>query len=366
METQFGTAGTAEDLLGAAMQMPLGPVRLETIEQAVRLADSLRDTDAGFACRQMLIDEAGVCNRYELLGAAFSWCLATARREPERYAVFDVLERYQNTIGIMVNFAQVSREQYAALLEDVIREFRAYGLSLRMVYLRRRCVGIDFGDPAMAAEADREWRKHPRDLVSASVEFEQHLQLDYECFLGDSPAAVRVVDAYFARAKRDQHADLGFNRSALLPLLRVGRGEEAAVRYKTVARNTRTLGYSWDWGYCMEYLAHINDFPQGLKEFENQLPAAMAQTDGLSRYYFLRPAAFLFQRLAASGMKTAMLKAQPLAPWGEKRGAKDVAVVGVWLRTEAASIAAQFDRRNGNDFYTEWLDRTLAEPPHAR
>lgn len=347
--------------MAVADRLPTGPARLSVLEQAVRVADTLRDTPAGFRARRALIEEAASCMRYDVYAVAFTWCLAAARSDPVRFSLVDLLGHYQHVIGKMVNFPDVSREQYESLFADVVREFREHGFSLRTVYLERRSVAIDFGDREMARAADREWRKHPRDELSSGVEFEMGWQLKHACFLGDDEAAVRVADDYFARPGRDRRFDPWLSSLALLPLLRVSRDADAAERYRAAARMAPAAGYVWSRGSHMEYLALIGDFARGTREFEAQLPAALAQPDPLSRYHCLRPAALLFDRMAADGVRTVALKAPPGVPWGGSRGVYEVPQVRDWVRAQAAGIASQFDKRNGNTYYSEWLCRTIEQ-----
>src|SRR5262245_20005575 len=94
--------GPVAELVKAADCLPIGFARLTLREEAVRLADSLRDIAAGFQTRRKLIDDASYCLRYDLYAVNFSWCLATARREPERFPVVDLLRHYQHVIGKVV------------------------------------------------------------------------------------------------------------------------------------------------------------------------------------------------------------------------------------------------------------------------
>jgi hypothetical protein len=63
--------------------------------------------------------------------------------------------------------------------------------------------------------------------------------------------------------------------------------------------------------------------------------------------------------MAADGVQTVALRPPAGVPWGHSRGVFDVSDIGDWLRMEAMSIAMQFDQRNGNSFYSEWLRRTI-------
>jgi hypothetical protein len=355
-----------EELLATADRLPAGRVRLEVIEQAVRVADSLRDVVAGFWIRRQLIDEAAYFARWDLYAVAFAWCLAAERNDPVRFSGADLLRHYQHVIGKTVNYPDVSRQQYESLFADVVREFREHGFSLRTVYLQRRAAAADFADRDMALAADREWRKHGRDELSESAEAEMAWQMEHECFLGDDRAAVRVADEYLAGPGRAPGIDSWLGGYALLPLLRLGRGTDAAAWYRAAtAKAAPAAGYFWCQSFRLEYLGRIGDFSRGVSELEAQLPAALAQPDPLSRYYFLRAASVLLGRMAAAGVRTVAIKAPPGVPWGSGHGAHSVSELDELARAEALAIAVQFDRRNGNAYYGEWL-RRATEPEGRR
>lgn len=310
--------------LRAADDLPWGQARLQTLDEAARIADTLRDVAAGYAVRRRLIDEAAYCLRYDLYAVAFAWCLGTARRQPDRFSAASLLGHYQNVIGKMVNFPDVSREQFESLFADVLGEFQTHGFSVRALHLLRRSVAIDFGDRDMAVAADREWRKYPRDDLSRSAEFELLEQVHHDNFLADDAAAGRHAAEYFARPHRPTHLDPSFAAETLLPLLRLGRRPEADARVPTASRG-HTTGYVWSRGHLLEYLGRTAVFSAGLREFERQLPSALAQPDPLSRFYCLRPAALLFDRMRAAGVRSVPLPSR--LPCADPSGVSEPAAV---------------------------------------
>lgn len=346
-------------LLETADCLPYGRARLDVLQEAVQIADTLQDIAAGFWTRRRLIDDAAFCLRYDLYAVAFTWCLAAARKDPHRFSVADLLGHYQYVIGKMPNFPEVRREQYEALFADAVREFRAHGFSLRTIYLERRLAAVDFADKEMSEAADREWRRHSRDRLSCSVDYETGYHVEHDLFLGDDLAAVRNVEKFFARPKREHRHDPWISGLVLLPLLRLGRDAEAAAYYQIAARAAHDAGYVWSRGCHLEYLARIGDFEQGERELKIQLPAALAQPDPLSHFYCLRPATRLLGRMASAGVATMTMRAPPGVPWGEGLGVYRVPELREWTRAEAMRIASQFDKRNGSPFYSEWLLRTI-------
>jgi len=348
------THRSLEEMLEAADRLPCGLMRLSLYEEAVRWADIHADVSEGFRMRRLLIEEAAACLRYDLYAVAFSWCLSKARAHPETYPLSDLLGRYSDVLGKIVNFPDVSRAQYESMFEEVVHEHRICGLSLRQTYLERRSAAIDFGDRAMAVAADREWRKWRRDSQT-TVEFETVRQIEHDSFMSDPRSAARAVDNHFARRGRDHTCDAWISSLALMPLLRTGRLADAAAHYRSAGVGGWTVGYIWGRSFKLEYLARIGNLKEGLREFRLQLPSALAQADPLSRFYCLRPSRLLFDRIVENGTRTITMKAPVGVPWADPSGRYETAAIRDWLRSETCSVAMQFDRRNGNTFYSEWL-----------
>jgi len=343
----------------AADPLPAGPVKMSMLEETIRIADSLRDADAGYRIRRAYIDVAHDCMRIDVYMVTFAWCLAVAEKEPARYSIPDLLNHYHGVLGWVGNFPHIPRADFEALFEDVLTKYRAHGLSLRVLYLKRRSVAIDFGDPAMAVEADGEFRKHRRPDGINPIEWEAGWQLQHDRFLGDEEAAVRTADAFFALSGRTGRRDAYLANLSLMPLLHVGRTADAAARFDVGAKPLKLgTGYGWDHADRLEYLAHTADPRRALREFAAQLPVALAQTDALTRFGFWRPAAALLARMEAEGVREVSLNVPERLSWYDPQGVYPLAVVSDWARWEASDIAGQFDRRNGNGYYRKWLEAT--------
>lgn len=355
-----GHSSSIDELMKGAARLPPGLTRLAIYEEAVRFADTHGGLEAGFKLRKTLIDEAAICKRYDVYAAAFSWCLSTARANRDKFSTAELISEYQFVIGKVVNFPDVTREQYDSLFDDMIRERSERGLSLRTAYLEHRTVAQDFGDRGMAVAADIELRKHPRVEARRSEHFETVRQIEYDSFIGDDLAAIRAAEAYLGKPSRTLTYDDWIGCAILIPLLRVGRFPDAARWYELAdTGGYSAAGYVWGRSFKLEYAARIGDVAEGLREFRLQLPLALAQADPLSRYYCLRPSVSLFDALAKRGVQYVTMKAPENAPWKDKSGRYEAAVVRDWLHSEASEIAEKFDRRNGNTYFSDWLAGSL-------
>jgi hypothetical protein len=343
-------------LLDAADRLTDTAAQIDLVEQAVGIADARGDVDRGFAVRRKLVDLAAYAMRYDLYGVTFAWLFAQAGRRPDRFPVADLLGRYQDVINKLVNFPEFPRAQYETLFEDVRRHFVEHGFSLRPLYVGRRSVAIDFGDPAMARAADREWRQHRRDAQCDSPGMEALRQLEFEDFVGDFEAAARTVDRWFDDPRREVFYDDQIAGDALLPLLRLGRAADAVALHRRSWRKIKPgQGYWWSWGPHLSFLGLTGNLERGVRLFQTLLPVALGQPDLLSRFHFLEHALVLFRRLAADRPSAVRMGVPDSVPWHDPDGRyKPSAVLG-WIEREVEAIARQFDARNGNTYHVDLL-----------
>jgi cellulose synthase operon protein C len=345
-----------DELLEAVNLLSDPAAQIDLVERAVGMADARGDVDHGFAARRTLVDLAAYALRYDLYGVTFAWLFAQAVRRPDRFPVADLLGQYQDVISKLVNFPEFPRAQYEALFEDVRRHFVAHGFSLRPLYVGRRSVAIDFGDPAMAQAADREWRRHRRDPHSDSPGMEALRQLQFEDFVGDFEAAARTIDRWFADPGREAFYDDQMAGDALLPLLRLGRAADAVDLHRRSWRKIRPgRGYIWSWGPHLSFLGLTGNLDRGARLFQTLLPVALGQSDLLSRFHFLEHALVLFRSLVAGRPKAVRLRVPESVPWYHPDGRYEPAAVLDWIDQEADAIARRFDERNGNTYHADLL-----------
>lgn len=345
-----------EELLRASTQLADYDSRIELYQEAIRLADLHGDIEIGYRLRRDLIDLASHGLKYDVYGVTFAWCFAQAQRDPDRFRPQDLLYHYQHVIGKLVNFPQFQRDKYEDLFADVVKHLRAHGYSPRTVMIERRSVAIDFGDLKMAEAADLEWRKHPRDAMSAGLGFEAGRQIEYDHSRLADDAAVADVEKWFATARREDWCDDWLASEAILPLFRLGRIAEAMTYHNRYWKTIRTgTGYQWFWGPHLSFLGLTDNIERGVRVFQTMLLAAFEQPDLMSRFHFLEHALVLFRRVAQVREKPIRLRVPTSATLHDPSNRHRPSAVLAWIEETATDIAKQFDARNGNDYYMRLL-----------
>jgi hypothetical protein len=193
--------------------------------------------------------------------------------------------------------------------------------------------------------------------VTAGPGFEAGRQIEYENFLRDDPAAAASVRKWFADPRRERWCDDWLCGESLLPLLRLGRVEEAAGYHRQSWKTIRPgNGYQWFWGPHLSFLALTDNLDRGVRLFQSMLPAAFDQADRLSQLHFLEHALVLFRRLAAVRTKAVRLRVPPSLSWHDPGGRYAPSAVLGWIEETATDIARKFDERNGNGYHAELLE----------
>src|SRR5687767_13321199 len=153
-------------LLAEARQLDEGPGKIELLQEAVRRADLARDPEAGYEARLQLMESALVCGSADVLLVAYSWCLAQAERDPDRFNLSEVLWRYRWAIAYMPTFPEVSRDRIDAALADMTARYKRADVSLLPVHLLRWKVALRMRDGRAASAARRAWQRARRDWLT--------------------------------------------------------------------------------------------------------------------------------------------------------------------------------------------------------
>ena len=358
---------TPYDLLDQSYDLPDGsPARLELLEQAVRLADSLGDIEAGWDARDALIDAATMGGYPEKTLVAFSWNLAQFDRVGDQYGwdEHDLLWKYKWVINSLWNFPSITRPQIEAAFSDFAARLERGGYSPRTLHYFRWKYEFERGDSVASEHCREQWSRAKRDDMSDCSACEASFMVDYQ---RDQPAAALEVAKPILsgrlRCAEVPHVTLA---AVLEPMLKVGQFEEAVRThlrgYKMIRDNQEFLIST---GEHLAFLAYTHNLPKALELLERHLPWALATADMDRRYSFYRDSLVLMRRLRDASQQFAALKVPKDFAVQPSLNGLEVAALEMHLRSEATTIAAAFDARNGTDKFIRGLsmDEALLEIP---
>jgi hypothetical protein len=345
-------------LLEMAGQLPSSSTQMNTLEEAVRLADVHGDVDLGLEARRRLMRTARAILRADVLTTAFTWCLGQYDREPRRFAGRDLFREYGWVIGQLANLPDVARPKLEELLADFARRLDAAGASRRAWHFVHMCIAPDLGDRDLGGEAVRALRRHPRDRFCHDALWELAEEVEVEAFRGQWQRALHLAepflkDRYYERGKSDSAC-----ANLLLFLLKEGRRAEAdALHTRCLRSYTPGKCYYWWFGELLKFAAFTNDLGRAVRWYEECQRAITRHTDPLTRLHLALDAVVVFDRLIAAGTEKIALRLSDVVPVSPEGNLYRVTALREWLGQEAAELADRFDARNGNSYFREQLQQ---------
>lgn len=355
---------TVESLMDQAEALPYGAAqKLELLERAVDLADSLGDIQAGFEARQELTGAATMGGHPEKTLVAFAWQLAawdkygpSSGREELEADEYDLLWHYKWVINSLWEFPNISRTQIEAAFADFESRLERGGYSLRTALYFRWKYAFFTGQLEQTEAWRTQWLRARKDDMSDCSACEAQFLTDYWVGMGqylEALKAAKPILSGFERCAEVPHTTLG---SVLEPLLRTGQLEEAMdahVRgYALVQSNPSFLSTCGD---HLSFLALTHNLEAAFKLLEKHLPWALSSADLMGRFGFFRSTLPLFARLRVAGQTLFPFRAPQGFPLeGGPEGHTLDALEG-WFKTQLEDLATQFDARNGNAYFSSQL-----------
>jgi hypothetical protein len=346
-------AQRVRELMDEAGGLEYGTTRAALLEEAVRLADLSGDVSLGFEVRQDYMDAANFAGQVDQMMVAFSWCLAQADRDPEKFPQFGLLWKFKWVLSHLPEFPQVPWSQIDSVLADMTRRYEQAGSTGRALQTRHRALAMHRGDRVAASRAHRALLATPRDRLSDCAACEMDSIVDYLFFLGRDDQTVAEAAPILAGRYRCAEVPHRTYARVLLPLLRLGRVEEAMhnhVRgYRMIARNP---GFVYAFGYHIDFLTLTDNLPRAVKLFEKHLADALVCPARTWRMDFYLAAGLLVERLLEQGHTERKLRLPATFALHRPDNHYPLADLLAWFRAQSNDMAQQFDARNGNDYST--------------
>ncbi|MEV6941216.1 tetratricopeptide repeat protein [Streptomyces sp. NPDC051172] len=242
-------------------------------------------------------------------------------------------------------------------LGEMEHRYRLAGHSERAVRSAEFSVAAHIGDIARAERAYAAWLAADRDSMADCPACELHGQGWWQAERGRDAEALLlwrpVLEGEFTCA-HEPHTVLA---SSLVPLLRLGRTDEARANHLRGFRLVRSME-SMRGAYAdhVEFCALTGNEARGL-ELLAERPAYFTDTGHpRSRLDFLSVVTLLMERLD----EAALGDREVPGPAGRTWTARELAT---HARAEALALAARFDERNGNAYVSDRVRARVAQRP---
>ncbi|MFW6720028.1 tetratricopeptide repeat protein [Streptomyces sp. MAR4 CNY-716] len=249
-------------------------------------------------------------------------------------------------------------------LAEMERRYRLAGHSERAVRQAEYHIAEHVGDDARAARAYAAWRAAERDAKSDCHACELRGQGSWEAGHGDDAAALElwapVLDGVHTCA-HEPHATLA---ESLLPLLRLGRADEARANHLRGHRMVRRMeSMRFAFARHVEFCALTGNEARGL-ELLAERPAYLSDKgEPSSLMAYLAVTALLTRRLAGLGLGGEPVVGPPGAPGAGREWT--VTELRAYAEREALALAGRFDARNGTAAVSATVRERMTRAPLA-
>lgn len=344
------------DLMEEAEELEDGPEKVALIEQAIHEADVLNDVLLGYEARMSLI-EAGMFGGFvERAIVAFSWCLARFDESPEDYEEFDLYWMYKWVINDLPNFPAVSRQQILDMQDDMERRYRRSGYSMRTVHYLRADNALIMGDFEEAFQRLAKAERSERDEIVDCLACEQSHSVWRFAQLKKNEEAVKAAEPILAGKMSCTVVPEVTYGYLVRPLLRLGRLEEALELYRKGYRKiSRNPHYVAEIALHMLTLIASDNLQKATRLFEKHLPWAVRTANLDERFEFFNSSSLFLEKLGQKSQRKRKLNLPSQFPCYDTECQYAPAELASWFADQAKQIADQFNRRNGNEHYSQLM-----------
>ncbi|PQO39973.1 hypothetical protein [Blastopirellula marina] len=340
-----------------AFSLPYGEVQVNLLEQAIPLAEELRDLDVNFHARFLVLQTGFFGGHAEKSLTQFAWCLAQYERDPVRFEQYynSLLVNFPNVLVCVDEFPQINMRQIESLRSQMTTHFRQNGLSLRSLYSTTLLFATRAGDLATAAETLPLYRNAPHDQAPHTRAAEIDREIEYYDLIGDMETAIETAGPNLRRelsAAEVPHRVMAYVLRPLATLSRYDEADDYQRRGYRLIRNNPT--FLLHFGLHMSYLVHRGRIDEAMRIFERHLSAALETRLLRSQYLFYLGAR---RALTAAAERTDVWKLNlpRTFPAYDESGRYDLAELIAWIDGVIQPLGARFDQRNGVQYFTQRL-----------
>ncbi|MFJ8228347.1 tetratricopeptide repeat protein [Streptomyces sp. NPDC094448] len=341
---------------------PYGPARTARAEALGAAAEASGDS---VLFRQSLM---GLIDAYEhsaertRILVPFARLLQEYDRDPAAFTSWEVHSlfwRFKWVTGGILDSPDIPLAAVERWLTDMERRYRLAGHSERAVRQAEQLLAEAIGDQERTDRAFAAWLAAGRDSMSDCHACELNDQGRYRAVRGDDAGAIRLWGPVLAGDEdclEEPHRVLAHS---LLPLLRLGRADEARanhLRGYRMARGNESLLRSI--GAHIEFCALTGNESRGLEILAEHAGHLGALVDVDAQLDFDGGILVLLRRLKDTGHGD-----RPTVP--HEGAVRTAAELYDLLYADAAAIAARFDARNGNSLKSDRFAERIARQPLA-
>jgi hypothetical protein len=337
--------------------------RMARLKRAVDLADSRGDLRAGLMARLTYVRATEFAGRHQESLVAFAWCLGVCDQHPDLLEQFsgDILWKFKWIAGSIARFPAITRGQIEETMQQMTRYYQRAGMSLRAVHGLRASNAVDLGDIDQIAGHRKAWLKSPKDGSEDCRACETGNTLSQYLALGELKKAVRAADGLLKGRLSCSVQPQSAQSMMLMPLFRLGMWDLADQAERASARQIKgDANYLDDMGDHTAFLTVTDQLTRAVAMLEAGLKQVVHVSRPFDQAEFYKGGRLLLLRLSDIGRRRIKLRIPAALDFYRKDNSYPVAELLQVFDRRGGGIAADFDRRNGNDYrsrcFREWDD----------
>lgn len=370
MNLPDGTGQSATDLLDHASTLPYGEEERGVLHEALAVAQETGDVDAEFRIRLALTASYRTIDDNASFLTHFSAAVGLHDRDPQRFPGHgdgtypDLFWQYKHAIHTVTMSCVFTRDQADAMLDQMATHFAAAGVPETAVDIERRDDAIINGHPAtvmaLQAKIGMTGGEDPfDDCPTCQLAGLLEMSLCTGDVQGAHSALMQILEAGDIGCVMEPETSLA---KFMLIALENGDADLAAYAQRTSASvNARFQGIDTA-GRHLEFLGVTGNHARGLgylQRYQRDLTVDPMAT--YEAFVFLAGAWVLLTATERAGFGEVVVTGSGAADleafYGPGDG-EDHRVTDLAGRCEAGAraLAERYDRRNGNDNFTERLE----------
>ncbi|WP_420035731.1 tetratricopeptide repeat protein [Streptomyces sp. cg28] len=325
---------------------PEGPARGARAEQLLAGAEKLSETLAVIEALGHQLQMYNYSSEKDKMFVPFARLLRMWDEHPEEFDAYEAHSLhwvFKWMSGGMLNQPHIPLASMEKWLGEMEHRYRVAGHSERAVRMSEFYVADHVGDEERATRAYEAWLAADRDEMADCHACELNGQGVRQSDLRDDERALELWRPVLEGEHTCAHEPHATLAASLLPLLRLGRPEEARANHLRGYRLVRQMeSMRGAFASHVEFCALTGNEARAI-ELLAERPAYFTDSgnpDGLMD--FLSVTALVMDRLVLLGLGEQSVPGPSERAWS-------AAELAVHARVEALSLAARFDERNGTD-----------------
>jgi hypothetical protein len=247
------------------------------------------------------------------------------------------------------------------MLDDIVARYRRHGASLRGIYVHACDNALDMGRFEEAGEFRRLAWDAPADRFAEPPEWELYYETDYLLTTGQEELAIAHARPMLDGRLPSYDVYRWIAMLLMVPLVKHRRLDEALSchlqGYRSSATNPK---YTAHCGAHITFLAVTRNYAKAARLMEKHLAWAAESAMPCKRFSFFLNCCFFMRQLQREGRGPLSLNLPPSFEPYREDGDYDPRALGDWFEREVRHWEEQFNRRNGNAYYTRVVGERFA------